>query len=169
VVDKRDQQVFDGFMILVGIFVGIIAGVILLGHLVGDGEGMNGEEGAAQSAVIERIEPIGAVALVGDPAPAAAPVMAAAPAPAAEPLSGEQVYQQLCSACHTAGVAGAPMLSDAASWEPRIAQGEDVLRDHVINGFQGSAGVMPAKGGRADLSNDEVIAAMQYMLDQVTQ
>lgn len=172
VVDKRDQQFFDGFMMLVGIFVGIIAGIILLGHLVGDGEGMQAEEGAAQSAVEERIRPVGQVALLGDPSLAAAPVPASAPAAATmatASLSGTQVYDQVCSVCHAAGLTGAPMLTDQANWAPRIAQGQDVLRDHVLNGFQGEAGIMPPKGGRVDLSDDEVLAAMRHMLEIVEQ
>jgi cytochrome c5 len=167
VVDKRDQQFFDGFMLLVGIFVGIIAGIILLGHLIG--EGVQAEDGAARSAVVERIRPVGEVALIGDSTLAAAPAAeAAAPAAAEAPLSGSEVYDQLCSLCHAAGIGGAPMITDRAGWAPRIAQGEEVLAEHVLNGYQGSAGVMPAKGGRADLSDEQVLAAMRYMLDQVS-
>jgi cytochrome c5 len=170
VVNKRDQQFFDGFMLIVGIFVGIVAGIILLGDLIG--EGMHAEEGAAHSAVIERIRPVGEVALIGDSAIAAASAGGAVAPPAAAaaaPLSGGELYDQICALCHAAGIAGAPMITDLANWAPRIEQGTDVLRDHVLNGFQGSAGVMPAKGGRADLSDDEVLAAMQYMLDRVAQ
>lgn len=169
-VTKRDQQFFDGFMLLVGIFVGIIAGIILLGDLVGDGEDAGAEDGAEQSAVVERIRPVGEVALVGDPSLASPAMPAQAPAAAAEaPLSGAEVYDQLCSLCHAAGVGGAPMLTDQAAWAPRLAQSQDVLREHVLNGFQGQAGVMPPKGGRPDLSDDEVLAAMQYMLEEVEQ
>lgn len=171
VTEKRDQQFFDGFMLLVGIFVGIVAGILLLGDLVGEGLGAQAEEGAAQSAIVERIRPIGEVALIGDPTLAAAPSDGAtAPPPAAvsSTLSGTELYDQLCALCHAAGVGGAPLLTDLASWQPRIEQGAEVLRDHVINGYQGSAGVMPAKGGRTDLSDAEVLAAMQYMLDQVS-
>jgi cytochrome c len=64
-------------------------------------------------------------------------------------------------------VPGAPHLGDAAAWEPRIAQGMDTLNNHAINGFQGSAGVMPPKGGRVDLSDGEIIAAVEYMVEQV--
>jgi len=174
VISKRDQQFFDAFLMLVGIFVGIIVGVILLGHLVGEGNATHEEEGAAQSAVVERIQPIGQVALLGDAslaAAASAPATAAAPAAAATTaaLSGSQIYEQTCALCHAAGIAGAPALTDQANWEPRIAQGSDVLGEHAINGFQGQAGVMPAKGGRADLSDDDVLAAVQYMIDQVQQ
>jgi cytochrome c5 len=57
------------------------------------------------------------------------------------------------------------MISDRAAWAPRIAQGLSVLQDHVLNGFQGDAGLMPAKGGRVDLSDADVLAAMQHMID----
>lgn len=175
-VEKRDQQFFDAFMMLVGIFVGMIVGVILLGDLIGDGEGA--ESGAAHSMIEERIQPVGQVAVTGDPAPAPAPAPVAvaqapaAPAPAAAPaaMAGNAVYEQACALCHVPpGLAGAPAFGDAASWAPRIAQGRDVLAEHVINGYQGSTGVMPPKGGRVDLSDEEVLAAMQYMIDAAEQ
>lgn len=167
-MNKRDQQFFDGFMLIVGIFVGIIAGVILLGDLIGEGE--HADDAAAQSSLQERIQPVGRVALIGDPAlqAAATPVTAAPQAAGAAPLSGDQVYAQACSVCHAApGVGGAPVFGDAAAWEPRIAQDAAVMREHVLNGFQGSAGVMPPKGGRVDLSDEEVLAGMQFMLEAV--
>ena len=173
VVNKRDQQFFDAFLILVGIFVGMIAGVILLGDLIGDGE--HAEAGAEHSAIEQRIAPVGQVAMIGDAALAAAPA-ASAPSPAmpaqastAAAPSGAELYNQVCSVCHAAGLMGAPMLTEPASWEPRIAQGVDVLRSHVLNGYQGQTGVMPPKGGRMDLSDEQVLAALQYMLDSVGQ
>jgi cytochrome c5 len=171
VVEKRDQQFFDAFLIIVGIFVGMIAGIVLLGDLVGDGEAA---QGAEHSAVEDRIAPIGRVAMIGDASLAAAPAPAApaAAAPSQAPAgaaSGAELYTQVCAVCHAPGLMGAPMLTDPASWEPRIAQGMDVLRDHVINGFQGQSGVMPPKGGRMDLSDEQVLAAMEYMLDNVDQ
>ncbi len=79
---------------------------------------------------------------------------------------GQQVYQGACLACHSIGVAGAPKLGDTADWEPRISQGSETLLGHAINGFQGNKGVMPAKGGRMDLSDAEVAAAVAYMVSQ---
>ena len=79
---------------------------------------------------------------------------------------GAAVYGASCVACHAAGIAGAPKLGDVANWQPRIAQGEAVLIDHAINGYQGAAGVMPAKGGNPNLSDAEVIAAVEYMIEQ---
>jgi len=174
VIEKRDRQFFDGFMMLVGIFVGLIGGVLMLGDLVGDGEPAHAADDAGAAALIERIRPVGQVALSGDPALAAAPAVvvttaAAAPAPQAQPSSGADIYEATCSLCHATGIGGAPMLSDNAAWAPRLAQAPDVLEDHVINGFQGSAGVMPAKGGRMDLSDADALAALQHMIEAASQ
>ncbi|NNF16472.1 MAG: cytochrome c5 family protein [Gammaproteobacteria bacterium] len=79
--------------------------------------------------------------------------------------SGEAVYQSACTACHSLGVAGAPKTGDAGQWAPRIAQGSDVLYEHAIVGYQGEAGIMPAKGGRADLTDDHVRWAVDYMVE----
>jgi len=81
--------------------------------------------------------------------------------------TGKAVYTGKCMACHAAGVAGAPKLGDLADWEPRVAQGLDTLSQHAINGFQGARGYMPAKGGFAALSDDEVRAAVLYMVSQL--
>ena len=105
------------------------------------------------------------VLLPGDPAAAGAVAMVVpeAAAPVAAKLTGEQVYNTACFACHGAGVGGAPKLGNAADWKPRLAQGTATLNKHALEGFQGQAGVMPAKGGRVDLSDDEIIAAVKFM------
>ncbi len=82
--------------------------------------------------------------------------------------AGKAVYAKSCMACHSAGVAGAPKISDAAAWEPRVAQGMDTLNEHAIKGFTGSSGVMPPKGGFAALSDDDVKAAVAYMVSSAS-
>ena len=84
---------------------------------------------------------------------------------AAEPQGAEGVYASACAVCHSAGIAGAPRTGDVAGWESRIAQGMAALVEHAVNGFQGAAGVMPPKGGNAALSDDEVAAAVEYMVE----
>ena len=79
--------------------------------------------------------------------------------------SGESVYQSACFACHGTGAAGAPKVGDAAAWTERLAQGMDTLINNAINGFQGSAGVMPARGGNPNLSDEAVTAAVEFMLE----
>ena len=80
--------------------------------------------------------------------------------------TGDKVYGQACVACHGAGVAGAPKLGDKAAWKDRIAQGNDKMYEHALKGFQGKAGFMPAKGGRADFSDDDVKAGVDYMVSK---
>ena len=95
-------------------------------------------------------------------APAAAP--APAPAPVAENTLGKGVYSKTCAMCHAAGVAGAPKPGDEADWAPRVAQGQAVLYQHAIEGFTGAKGMMPARGGNNALTDDEVKAAVDYMV-----
>lgn len=85
----------------------------------------------------------------------------------AMPKNGKQVFQMVCSACHGTGVAGAPKAGDKAAWAPHLAKGMTVLYDHALHGFHGSAGVMPAKGGRPDLSDALVKAGVNYMVSLV--
>src|SRR5699024_10522841 len=75
--------------------------------------------------------------------------------------TGKKVFKALCHTCHVPGVAGAPKVSDADEWGKRLAeQGLDELHQNALNGL----GAMPPKGGDASLSDDEVIAAVNYML-----
>lgn len=89
---------------------------------------------------------------------------AAAPAAGASLARGKEVYDTACFVCHTPGAAGAPKFGDAGAWAPRVAKGMDTLYEHAINGFMGEAGLMPPKGGRVDLSDDDVNAAVDYMV-----
>ena len=104
--------------------------------------------------ISERLKPVGSVVR-------SAAAEAAVEEGAAGPLSGEEVYDQYCSVCHTSGVGGAPLFADAAAWAPRIAKGMDVLMDSTINGIN----AMPAKGTCMSCSDDELAATVTYMLD----
>ena len=108
-----------------------------------------------------------AEAPAASPAPAAAaaaPAAAPAPAPVADNAVGKKVYGSTCSMCHAAGVAGAPKPGDKADWGPRIAQGKDTIYKHALEGFTGAKGMMPARGGGASLTDDEVKAAVDHMV-----
>ena len=77
---------------------------------------------------------------------------------------GKGTYDKVCFMCHGNGIAGAPKAGDKAAWAARIAKGNDALYTSAIKGFKGSTGMMPAKGGRADLSDADVKAAVDYMV-----
>ena len=102
----------------------------------------------------ELIQPVARVEMAAV-APAAADAGGA-------PKSGEEVVQAVCSACHNTGAAGAPKTGDKAAWAPRIALGANTLYASVING----KGVMPARGGNPALSDDELKAAVDYLVKQ---
>ncbi len=174
------------------ILVGVLGALVVLSvvlmyfsNAIGDDE-PTGEE---KKAIAERIAPVGQVEV----APATEPVAASAaseqvpsvhpaeggqasalaenaPASGADSASpvdkGKAVYDGSCFACHTSGLAGAPKLGDKAAWEPRVAQGMDTLVARAIQGFQGQGGIMPPKGGRADLADADVKAAVMYMVEQ---
>ncbi|MHB1121982.1 MAG: c-type cytochrome [Ramlibacter sp.] len=114
---------------------------------------------------------IGAAALLSacgkqEPAAPAAPAAAPAATASADNSAGKSVFNKTCALCHAAGVAGAPKPGDKADWGPRIAQGNDVLYKHAIEGFTGAKGQMPPRGGASSLTDDEVKAAVNYMVDQ---
>ena len=77
---------------------------------------------------------------------------------------GETIYNSGCVACHGAGIAGAPRVGDKAAWANRIAQGTKIIYEHALKGFQGTAGIMPAKGGFTHLSDEQVKAAIDFMI-----
>src|SRR5262245_42982827 len=121
----------------------------------------------SEEAVAARLKPVGQVRLAGTAAAVAAPASMVAnaqpvAAASAKPKSGEEVYQQVCTVCHGAGIAGAPKTGDKAAWKPRIAQGIATLYEHAIKG----KGAMPPKGGAASASDAEVKAAVDYLVSQ---
>lgn len=127
--------------------------------------------GKEEAAVTEAPAPAAAEAPMAEAPAAEAPAVEApapaaeAAAPVAENLVGKKIYGNVCSMCHASGAAGAPKPDDQAEWGPRIAQGMDILHKHAIEGYTGAKGVMPARGGSATLSDDDVKAAVDYMVE----
>lgn len=122
----------------------------------------NGDAGSAadsmkETAILERIRPLGQVHVKGE----ALVVTAVVPTSAAK-VDGKAVYTQACFACHGTGAAGAPKLGDKGAWKARIALGSATLNEHAVKGFK----TMPAKGGRADLGDAAVIAAVEYIVSE---
>lgn len=85
---------------------------------------------------------------------------------AADAAKGQGIYMNFCAPCHATGVAGAPKVGDKTAWAPRLKQGEQLLVERSIKGYQGSAGFMPARGGNSALSDTEVANAVAYMAAQ---
>ena len=181
-MSTQDRRFFELFSIVLGALVLFTIIIFIVARHIASGTQLEWvkEEVASGTAQQERLAPVGKVAIAGEAAPAPAPATEASAAgpggaggaatsplvPQAATASGEDIYNGVCFACHATGVAGAPKLGDKADWGPRIAQGEETLVKHAIEGFQGQKGVMPPKGGRVDLPDDAVKAAVEFMMSK---
>ena len=173
-VSKQDTHFFNTFSMVIGLLIVIAIGIFALARVVA-GETQDKqvlEESQYLKSVEGHLQPVAKEAVAGADnsalaikADAGASGAGSASGGPAVPKSGEETFQQVCSTCHGAGIAGAPKAGDKSAWGPRIAKGKEVLYDHALKGFQGSSGVMPAKGGRVDLSDDLVKAAVDHMVD----
>ncbi len=141
-----------GQMLKVGAAVVIVPIVVLI-FLIKMHLGSGGTDNRSMSTemVLSRIAPV-ALYNTGAPLPESQDAVA---------LTGEQVYNRLCMTCHDTGVTDAPIKGSVESWAPRIAQGSDVLFQHSLEGFN----AMPAKGGDASLSDEEVKGAVVFMVN----
>lgn len=159
----EDKQFTTQFIaVLIGL-VGLTITILVIANFLygGDTSAMDERE---QNLVAERIKPVGEIHIGSVPAAtenASAPAVAATTTVASADLSGEAVYQQVCAACHAAGILDAPKPGDTTAWEPRIAKGIDALYASAINGMPPG---MPPKGGRVDMSDDAIKAAVDYLL-----
>jgi len=173
---KPDRHFINVFSVVLGVLIAIALLLIGISRLVDGGPkgARDTEDPLMQASAQERIKPFGEVAVAGEDNAAlaiketavpiaAAPVLSVG---AAAPTDGKSVFESACVACHGSGLAGAPKIGDKAAWAPRIAQGMATLEKHALGGFQGTKGVMPAKGGRIDLPDDSVRAAVEYMASQ---
>ncbi len=166
--EAQDRIFFRNFSIVIGLLALMIVIFFILARIIGIDDESNA--GQRSGSVAENTAPIGKVRIAG----AAEPVEEAVQVATAEPITaasdntaamGKQVYSGLCTSCHSTGIPGIPQLGNAAVWVDIIAQGKDVLYDHAINGFTGSSGMpMLPKGGNMSLSDDEVKAAVDYMV-----
>lgn len=118
----------------------------------------------SERAISERIKPVGSVCLEGEDCGGAVAVADAGDADGGsdEPRDGATVYDSGCASCHASGAAGAPKTGDADAWAERIDKGMDTLVKHAYEGFN----AMPARGMCGDCSEDEIAAAVEYIVDQ---
>ena len=134
-------------VIVLAFVVPVILIILLATYVVRSAPGgAAGSDAMSEKAVAQRMQPVGFVAV--------------ADSGASKSLqTGEAVYAAACSACHAAGIAGAPRTGDVAAWAPRFKQGFDLLVKHAVEGFK----TMPAKGGNPSLDSIEVARAVAFM------
>ena len=171
-VSQTDAVFLKHFVQLIAFLVLLSVCLIALGAYIHSNHPPK-ENPAGDKLVAQRLAPVGAV-YAGDTGRAAMAAAAAAAMSAAASqvayggtTDGKTIFGNLCSACHGTGAGGAPMISNKAQWAPRLAQGVDTLVKHAIEGYNGSAGMMPAKGGNPALSDEQVKATVEWMITQV--
>lgn len=164
----NDSQFTTTLMIIIGVLVGSTIGILALANvLISDAD--FSEDIVIQGNIEERIKPVGSVntgdeetMVVADESLSSDAAENGTPEKVADAsLPADQLYTQACSACHAAGVLNAPKFGDKTSWEQRVAKGIDQLYANAINGI----GTMPPKGGRSDISDDDIKRAVDYMIE----
>lgn len=112
------------------------------------------QDDMSREAIAERIKPAGKHYVAGE---------SSAAEQSSGPRSGQQVYDKYCTACHTAGVMGAPKMNEASDWEERLDKGMETVLKHAVEGFN----AMPPKGTCSDCSEEEIQAAIDYMTEEI--
>lgn len=159
-MSDQDSIFFRNFSFLLAGLVVVTIVLALIGISMQDQLVANVQGEADRSSIQELIKP---VAEVNTDPNAVLEVPTAVLAAAFDgSLDGEMIYNNVCMACHTTGAGGAPKLI-AAEWDARIAQGMDTMVKHAIEGFSGQNGLMPAKGGRMDLTDEQVKITVEFM------
>ena len=170
-MSKQDTHFINIFSLVIGLLVLVAICIFAFARIVASHTQNQQvmQEADYNKNVAARLQPPSREAVSGQDNSALAiksetPAGSGSASPAAAPKNGSEVFQQVCSVCHGAGIAGAPKAGDKAAWAPRIAQGKATLYEHALKGFQGKSGVMPAKGARTDLSDDLIKQGVDYMV-----
>jgi cytochrome c5 len=151
-VTQKSGKFFVGSIVTFLIIFGVIK-IILLTSLDAAKLAVAPESMTAED-VAERIKPV-AQTYIGE-----APVVVAAVVEEESVGGGQQIVTQVCSMCHSSGMMNSPKLGSKADWAPRIEKGIETLYSNAINGIN----MMPARGGRPDLTDDDIKAAVDYMV-----
>jgi len=169
---KQDALFINVFSLVIGVLVAIAVLIFALSRAVA-GRTQDVEvydDSAYVASVQQRTAPFVREAVAGQnnaalaiQAPAGAGPTTALPVPA----NGKELFQQVCQTCHGPGLVGAPKAGDKAAWASAIAEGKSTLYQHAINGFTGTTGTMPPKGGRTDLPDALIKQGVDYMLSLV--
>lgn len=162
---EKDKEAVRTLVVVISalVILTLVLGVVANYFLIEDDHNANPDW--VEKQVLDRIKPVGQVATTVAEAEKATPKQAVgsvAPTEDAGPMTGEQVFNTVCAACHGTGLPGIPKVGDAAAWAPRITQGIDVLFEHALKGFK----AMPARGGSGNLSDDNVKDAVKYMVEK---
>jgi cytochrome c5 len=169
---KQDSQFITVFSLVIGLLVAVAVVLFGLARAVAAGtEDVDVyQDPLYVASVQDRTAPFAREAIAGQNNSALtiqAPAGAGPAVALAVPKDGKGLFQAVCTTCHTPGLVGAPKAGDRTAWASAIAEGKPTLYQHAINGYTGSTGTMPAKGGRTDLSDALIQQGVDYMLSLV--
>ena len=150
--DSKFSRYFVGMLLVMTVLTGVLMVLASINASEVNARLKAEQEAEKIPSIVQQIAPIGKVTIGA--------VASTVPEAQAEEVNGETVYNGACLACHSAGIAGAPVVGNAEQWTARISKGNDTLYANAINGIGG----MPAKGGQAGLSDEQVKAAVDFML-----
>ena len=170
-MSKQDTHFFNVFSVVIGLLITVTLVIFALARTV-SGRTQEPETYADplyKAGVEARIKPFVRVAVAGhdNTALVIQGLAQTTTFKLAIPKDGGGVYDAVCKTCHLTGLVGAPKTGDRSAWATRIATGKPALYEHALKGYTGSAGVMPAKGGRTDLEDDLIKQGVDYLLAQV--
>ncbi len=168
-MSKQDSQFINNFGLVIGILIGISLLLLAFARMVASRtqDIMVYDDPSYVQSVRQRLAPFWNEAVAGHDNSAfviTAPASATPAVALSVPKDGKALFESVCSACHGAGIAGAPKAGDKVVWAARIGQGKATLYQHALNGYQGKNGVMPAKGGRTDLPDDLIKQGVDYIV-----
>lgn len=158
---NKSGKFFVGSLAIVGVLVVVV--YLILNNMLSLADNVLAPAKMDDKAISERIMPVAQERIGEEPIVQAAANTDAEAVDTSEDLGpGQQIFTAVCATCHVSGLLQAPRLGNKDDWAPRLEKGMEMLYDHAINGFKN----MPARGGRQDLSDDEVKQAVDYMISQ---
>jgi cytochrome c5 len=161
--NDENQHFMQNLTIIIATILGILCLLIVFIKAIGNNDQALSDE--QMTSLINQTRPVGSARNQSSEQQTTTVASPVASQPVEETDSGKQIYDTVCMSCHSTGLPNVPQLGNAADWEERIAQGE-ALYENAINGYTGSSGMMmPPKGGNPSLSDDEVRAAVDYIVE----
>ena len=162
--NNKEEDVFMSYvyqMFYLGSLALVILWVIVILSTFFASFGASDTNATDQQAIAERLKAIEVVAVVEAPEPAAAAAEAAQPVDASA-IDGEAIVTATCVACHATGLLESPKIGDKEAWDKRLQANGDI--DGLVKSSVVGKGAMPPKGGNAGLSDAEIKAAIEFMM-----
>ncbi len=165
--EEQDKIFFRNFSLAIGFIAVMMVAFFVVANFAGSDDEADAKMRASE--VAKTTAPVGQVTADGEEVVEEVAATDVTEASDDSGSPGKKVFDGLCVNCHGVPALAAmiPQAGDADAWAPRIEKGIDTLYQHAINGFTGELGMMPAKGSNPALSDDEVKAAVDYIVGQV--